>query len=249
MNKENPIIGIFGGIGSGKSTVAAMFVTLGCAVILVGGIGMFKSMKSRFVSSPEERFWTWFQDNESKLYEFGIDPEGMTRKLTAALRDVHPDLVFEISHKTTGDKREFVISADGLLQAFPAVESLYEKAPELDHWIIFKFRLRESVDNILEFKGKQVNGMDVKYLMVKDEDPGKVGLLLFIPGYSEDGEESEAYMGIGYIFLDHALGEYDAVTRIGGVCFVSTESELFEKAQPLSQLPEHFDYYFSQSNE
>ena len=206
----------------------------------------FNIFKGRNSDSPEESFWQWFQLNEALLYDFESNQDATLKMLSKALKKVHPDLTYELSPITDDGKREFVISADGFKDAFPSVESLYSKAPELNRWIIIKYRQRRSIGHILKFGGQSVDGENIKYLMLEEEDPKKVGIVLFIPGYTD--QEREAFLGIGFIFLDHALGEYDVVTRVGMIEFLGIDSEHCEKAKPLSELPTQFDYYFSPLN-
>lgn len=208
----------------------------------------FTSLKRRFLCTPEEKFWNWFKTNEEMMYHFEKDQESVLDKIHRSIKKVHPDLVFEISGIHDDGKREFVISAGGLTEVIPAVESLHITAPQSDKWIFIKYRQRNLDDPIegITFEGREVCGEGIKFIMIKDEDPKKIGILLFFPDYLEN--ERELFAQVGFLLLDHMLGEYDVMTRIGYVDFLSTESEHCEDAKLLVELPSQVDYYFSQLN-
>lgn len=84
---------------------------------------------------------------------------------------------------------------------------------------------------------------EVKYLLFRDDKPGKLGVMVFIPGYTEP--ERPTYGQIGYLFLDEALGEYDVEMRVGAIVFAGQDSKYFTHGHPLSNLGADFDHYFA----
>jgi hypothetical protein len=185
--------------------------------------------------TPEQKFWHWFKDNESSLYDFEKDQARTFDRLSAALHKVNPNLTFEFGPKKNG-RRDFVISADGIRGAFPAVEGLYASAPPLPHWNVIKFRPRRDPMDI------SVGGVTVKAETVLVEvipNSGKADLTVIMPGYAQ--ETSNAYKQIGYLMLDQALGEYDVETRIGAISFVATPVSGNKTAVHLEQLPKVVD--------
>jgi hypothetical protein len=192
--------------------------------------------------TKEATFWRWFQKNESRLFSFEKDRERVFGDLAGALKKVDSDLTFEFGPVLSDGRREFVISAGGIKNTFPAVEALYSSAPKIDRWILVKFRPRRSPLNDLEFSGRKVRAADVHYLLFRDENPAKVGIMIFFDGYRE--EERSVFGQIGYLFLDEALGEYDVEMRLGDIVFQARGSKYFEQARPLSELSKDFDDYF-----
>jgi hypothetical protein len=89
--------------------------------------------------TSEQRFWQWFEKNSAKLMNFESDQEAIFDELADQMHQVHPDLTFEIGLLENG-KREFVVSADGIRDAFPAVKNLVDAAPPLKEWVIIPFR-------------------------------------------------------------------------------------------------------------
>jgi hypothetical protein len=161
------------------------------------------SFTKAFAGSPEQTFWKWFEKNQNMLFNFEEDREAIFDKLSSVMHKVHSDLTFEFSPVFENGTREFVISAGGIKKAFPAVESLYDSAPQLQRWKFIKFRPRRNPINNVSFGNKTIAAKDVYYKMFKDEE--KIGLLVFINGYNE--KEHNTYANIGYLFLDEALGE------------------------------------------
>jgi hypothetical protein len=198
----------------------------------------FKTKKDTF-----QKFWTWFKENENRLYNFERDQEKIFDELSRELSLVDTNLTFEFSYIKDNGKREFVISAGGIKSSFPSVEGLVERAPFFEKWTIIKYRPRRKTLNELKFEEKCVKPDDVYYAIFNDKDTSKVGILLFFKDYKES--EKDVWGQIGYLFLDEALGEYDVETKVGAIIFESTGSEYFKHSHRLSELQKDFDSYFS----
>jgi hypothetical protein len=138
---------------------------------------LFSSSKKK---SPHERFWAWFEKNQDMLFDFERNQDRTFDKLNAAISKVHPDLTFEFG-PVQNEKREFVISADGLKEAFPAVESLHASAPVLPHWTFIKFRPRRSAMTI-QIGDLKLEPSDLEVAVEADGD--KAGFTVFIKGYT-----------------------------------------------------------------
>jgi hypothetical protein len=192
--------------------------------------------------TKEESFWRWFQKNGDRMYSFEKDQERALDDLSAAMKKVDAALTFEFGPVRSDGKREFVISAGGIKTAFPAVEALYASAPKMEQWAIVKFRPRRTPINDLEFSGKKIRSKDVRYLLFRDENPAKVGVMLFLGGYKD--EEKSAFGQMGYLFLDEALGEYDVEMKLGAIVFQGDDSKYIDRSHPLLELPQAFDEHF-----
>ena len=188
--------------------------------------------------SSETQFWHWFQQHHDELFHFERDQEPTFDRVNAAIGAVDHDLTFEFGPVRDG-KREFVISAAGLKRAFPAVERLYNARPILDRFHVTAFRPRRPVVNNIKYGDLTIKARDVYYHLCRDKDPGKIGVLLFLPGYSEDQES--VYRQIGYLFLDDALGEYDVEMKVGFIEMMGHDSRHFEGANLISEMAGHFD--------
>lgn len=200
---------------------------------------IFSLFTSKAKGTPEQDFWNWFQKNDESLFHFENDQEKTFDRLATEIKKVHPSLTFEFGPVKDG-KREFVISADGIRDAFPSVESLYAAAPKLNHWIWIKFRPRRLPMDI-EYGGVKVKAADV--FCTIEPDKGNAGLTLYVRGYQPD--QAQTYTGIVFLMLDQALGEYDVETKVG---FIQTkdysEGSTLEKV-PLKDLPNALDAFFA----
>jgi hypothetical protein len=195
------------------------------------------SFMSFFGHSPERDFWNWFAKNDDRLFHFERDQETVFDELSRAMGKVDSHLTFEFGPVMENGKREFVISAGGIVDAFPAVELLFESAPELARWHFIKYRPRRFPPNDIEFGGKSIAAEDVHYHLFKDG--AKIGIVVFFDGYNDD--EGDIYGQIGFLYLDEALGEYDIETKVGVIEFHDRSSARFDGARPISELPAHFD--------
>ncbi len=188
--------------------------------------------------SKEDAFWKWFRTNEARLFDFEKDQEKVFGELTDEIKKVHPDLIFEFGPKENG-KRDFVVSADGIKNAFPAVIALADKAPSLERWIILKFRQRGDPTVNMEINGERIKSDQFKFTI--EPDGQKAGITLYIDGY--DQSRHDLFARSGFILLDNCLGEYDMETNVGFVEFKPAAEPSKLTKQPLSALPEIFDKF------
>ena len=195
-----------------------------------------------FGASREKRFWKWFQKNEDRLFHFENDQEAIFDDLQQKMTEVEPNLTFLFGPIRDNGKREFIISADGIAISFPAVEALHAEAPPLSRWIWVKYRPRLELGDHMTLGERTYLASGITYKMY--EDDGKVGLEVFMEGLTE--EDRKFHQDIGFLFLDHILGEYDVETRVGFIEFVAATDERAEGASSLSDLPAQFDLYFEQ---
>lgn len=204
---------------------------------------MGSSLRKKSVGGKSEnKFWQWFVDNQKFIQNFENDQDNVISKIISKIKKVHSDLTFELSSLKDNGKRDFIISAGGIISAFPFVESLFKAAPELEEWEIIKFHPRRSIDYNIKLGDKDISAKDVCFHLYPDEKL-KVGIIIFLPGFSES--EFEIFGNIGFLILDLILGEYDVETKIGHIDFDSTESENFDQAKPVLSLAAEFDEYYS----
>ena len=197
----------------------------------------FSLFTSRAKKSPEARFWAWFEKNQEMLFHFERDQERTFDKLNTAMSKVHPDLTFEFGPDQDG-KREFVISADGLKDAFPAVESLHASAPSLPRWTFIKFRPRRSV-MMIQMGQVKLEPSDLEVAVEADGD--KAGFTVFVKGYDES--QQQQYSHAAFIMLDQAIGEYDMETKVGFIEIKPFEQESEYRRHGLDDLPQMFDEF------
>lgn len=190
---------------------------------------------------PEQIFWIWFVEHEPRLFSLDAGPaaqrEGLLDELAAQLQKVHRDLTFELG--SSGPKRELVVSAGGLREAFPAVISLLQAAPPLKRWKLTAFRPRRS-PSVIELGGKRVDPECVRFTLL--DNSHMAGIYLFIPGFDENDPD---FKQAGYLLLDEALGEYDVESRLGLVKMLPPEVRTSGERHPIAALPKLFDQLVS----
>ena len=186
-------------------------------------------------------FWDWFEENSELIFHFETDVEHTFGLLRKEIKKVDENLEFEFG-PIINDKREFIISANGIKVAFNEVENLYNQKPELEKWIILKFRQRKNIANFnkLTFEGTTLSIEDIYFLLFKGNS--EIGIAFFVKDYDEN-----IHINMVFLFLDAALGEYDVETKVGAIEFTDFNSEHFSKAMPFIKLPEIFDMVYREN--
>ncbi|HYL97798.1 MAG TPA: hypothetical protein VEZ90_02500 [Blastocatellia bacterium] len=184
-----------------------------------------------FGQSKEERFWKWFQAHDDPLFAVKSGQEPICSELSAELERIHPNLVWQFGPIRSG-KREFVLSADGIKEAFPSVMSLASNAPQLSHWTIVRFRQPHPDVTRVKIGGVELDARTVEFLPTKE---GEVtDLTISVPGYN--GTQSGAYDQAVYLLLDGMVGEYTVETKVGAIQVISSENRPNGHWMPLTRL-------------
>lgn len=174
---------------------------------------MFKKFFGRNYTVAD--FWIWFEKNSQDYYRLREENlNSLFNKLSKQLFKLNEDLAFEFSADLIEGKREFIISADGILSAFPDVIDLVENAPQLEGFKIIAFRQKSAVDDIstIEYEDISLGPDDVYFTYRKNGDT--LDIVLYLRGYDSDFEEWE---NAAFILLDTIIGEYDVATKIGSI--------------------------------
>lgn len=182
-----------------------MKFTIASIVVLLASVGLCAK------DTNEAVFWKWFGANAGRFENFERDQEVLMDELSEALNTYQSGVVFEIGAKQDG-VREFVISADGLENLFPAVTTLAKAAPKLRGWTIIAFRPRmdDYAQFTLNYHGRKFDPKEIWfYSRIKD---GDFDVIFYHPAYRD--EDRDVIISGTYILLDMALGEYDVVTGI-----------------------------------
>lgn len=164
--------------------------------------------------TPEQKFWKWFQRREDALFRDESADGGLFQtELGPELKRIHANLTWEVSPVQSDGRRHLVISADGITDAFSAVESLVDAAPKLDRWEFIRFRPRspEYAEFTIRFRGIEIIQTDVECLLTTDGV--QIGIQMFIKGCPDPA--SEPFVGVAFLIADAALGEYDMECKVG----------------------------------
>lgn len=159
-----------------------------------------------------DEFWEWFVENEDFIFD-NIEENGteIATMIQSELVKVHKDLQFEIPFVIVNEKRDMIISADGVQRVFEEVVELHDAAPEFRLWNIIPFRPRTyQEDQTIEMEGITLSYDDIYFQYDLTDLP--IDINVYIRGY--DGSDNR-YIHAYFILLDTLVGEYDAVTLIG----------------------------------
>lgn len=197
---------------------------------------LFSALPITGNATQETQVWNWFVENESALFSFTSPTDPLLNDLTHQLAQVNADLAFEFSLVAQDGRREFIISANGLKEAFPAVETLYTAAPTLGRWDIIKYRPRRNPVHTLSIGGREFDPTKVNCLLVKDG--AKIGIVIMYDDYEQ---ENKLFVQASYLLLDDALGEYAVEMQVGFVDIRSREDSWITQSFPLTELASEFD--------
>jgi hypothetical protein len=187
---------------------------------------------SRFKKPAEPRwtpaeFWQWFQSDAAQLGLLSLGREQTEESQQAAeavkiaVQRVHPGLVWGLV--PVGDDLSpgrFEVSAGGIRELIPEVEALVAAAPKMPLWVVVGFR-QPSTDFCLRLSpdDEGISGTNVTCLTTP-QPSGLIDLDVYLP--LPPDTQPESLSQIGFIVLDHTLGEYVVMTRIGEIEFHSS---------------------------
>ncbi len=156
-------------------------------------------------------FWEWFQKKEKYIFEnIEANANELALLIQEQLSKVNEDILFEIPFLVMNDKRDFILSADGVESLFEEVIHLCNNAPDLSNWNVIPFRPRTyQKDQVIEMDGIYLSYEDIYFQYELTDLP--LNINIYIKGY--DGEDNR-YIHAYFILLDTLIGEYDAVTLI-----------------------------------
>jgi len=173
--------------------------------------------------SPEDRFWSWFIDNKGKIERF-IDSDhsdySIYRKLSAQIKNYNEVLFPEVT-KTEDAQYVLIITPDGIKEGIEPTKMLAQAAPPLENWVIKKFR--QPSDWIgLNFDGLEYPASDIEIIAELDMEREVVNIEVFITNMNEDEKK---YQSLAFLYLDHILGEFNTITKVGYIDFHHLDKE------------------------
>lgn len=180
------------------------------------------------------KFWDWFLKNEPLFYYGTEHPRNridIVEKITDQLKSLNQYLVFELSPIKEGEYKEFIISADGIKEAFAAVLEVVKYAPKHKNWRFIAFRPRMESDDLSISTGLidfSYNDLFFRYVLTDKE----FGVELNIRNFKYTDWEKNAL----FVLLDSLVGEYDAVTEIDWLEWVELDEQEEEELFPFVEL-------------
>ena len=183
---------------------------------------MFRFLKKHIKPTTREQvFWNYFLNNKKILEKFiNSDLTDYTafNKITDEIRNYSSLLFVEITQKQDG-KYVLIITPDGNINGIEDAEKLFEAKPEIDNWIVEKFRQPKN-ELILEYGGIKIPSSDIEIIPNVDLENEKINLKVYIRNMNLDEKN---YQVIAWLYLDNILGEYNSITKIGYVDFFNLD--------------------------
>lgn len=184
-------------------------------------MGLLDLLK-RSSKDPKERFWTWFEKNKGEVGVVLVDQaKGMAayQRLTAEIQRVNEHIVPELMGDADGTN-VLIISADGKREAVQAVIDLAEAAPQIGGWRVERFRRPAPEGMRIVYQGLDIDPANVRVAYNVDEAKPVVHVAVLLPGYTEIDKR---FLGVGFLYLDHTIGEYNTIMHVGQIKFMAPE--------------------------
>jgi hypothetical protein len=184
-----------------------------------------------------EEFWAWFATR--KLEFSGLRPdEPFWDVALEQIKKVDEHLWFELS-RDSHPAREFIVTAQGHVSAFPIVEKLVGLAPHLDGWAFFALKPPQGFQFTTTYEGTRFDPREMWYLPLESKShPRDLGVRIAVPGLDRM-DETTAHSAV-LVILDTGLGERSAALDLQHT--EVTELPSNPESEGYSELPELAEY-------
>ncbi len=183
--------------------------------------------------SREDDFWVWFETNKEAISR-AVEDEAIRYEIAKRIKAVHPGLMWEKGTLDDGTE-DFVISADGVRDIFPAVHRLADAAPAIPGWQITRFRpIRKPT--ALTRDGFTLRADEVYVGMMASPEEGPYNIALLVPGLTK--ENYNKLGAVALVLLDGHFGEEAVVTRLGEIRLHAAPKEPNPHCVPLPRARE-----------
>lgn len=184
-----------------------------------------------------QAFWADWQQEEARLS--ALDSVAFVEAANELLQRHCPDTVVELEGAADGaEGATLVFSANGVREHFPQLQALTEQA-QTQRYRVRAFRNRALAAGMADFAIRmgdfELSAADIR---VRCEGWRELAALEIAFSRPIEAEMLPHAQNMAFIMLDHVVGEWDAVVKIGAVDFVD---EVPEDAVPLHELPEKLD--------
>lgn len=189
----------------------------------------------KFKKSKEIDFWEWFVKHSHEYFHFKENQNFLFQQLKEKLNEIDHNLVFSFSANLRDQKREFIISAGGIVSSFPAVKKLVEAAPSLKNWHIIAFRQPQSGDFVVQYQDVSIGVQDVFFELINiDKGNGsKIDIKLHVKDYEESAPN---WYTASFLLLDNVLGEYDTEMSLRNIVCTRLDETQRDQLRPISDL-------------
>ena len=183
-------------------------------------------------------FWEWFTDHESAFKSLSKPDEPFWDLALERIKTVDERLRFELSAAGRA-LREFVVTAEGHVEAFPVVEQLVDLAPEIEGWVFVALKPPMGFTFTTRYEGTLFEPRHMWFLPLQSPSrPQDFSIRVGIQGL-DSRDKTTAHNAL-LVILDTGLGERAAALDIQ----YTEVSELPPNPESLGyiELPELSDY-------
>ena len=184
-------------------------------------------------------FWKWVADHQLELRAvIGESMTGEEPVLDALLEALHAydEDLFYLMGGDPAEMVELIITAEGNLEAFPAVRKLIDAAPALPGWEFVAFKPPMGFDFVMRHERATIDGKTAWFQPLTTPS-GNFGLRLACDGYLEEADDDFVYAA--EMLLEAGVGEL-AAFHIRGIDVVRTpESPRTSGFLPLNELEDY----------
>jgi len=190
-------------------------------------------------------FWNLFSEYSSLLLKLADPNHPLFTVMNKELSQIDGNVSFSLGEVREEDHRALIISANGVIDSFPAVERLISLAPKDPCWTFYKFMPRRLPLGDLTYDNKYlIPAKDVYYKLFKQTD-SIYSIQVFLPGLRI--EDTNAFNNMAMLILNASLGEFDLAVKIKHIKVECHGSNDFVGAHPIKNLPVHIDEIFSKN--
>ena len=183
-------------------------------------------------------FWQWFAEHRAGFNRLSEPKEPFWDLVLEELKKVDRRLWFELSEIGSA-VREFVVTAEGHVEAFPIVETLVRLAPEIAGWSFVALKPPMGFDFVTRYEGMVFNPSHMWFLPLESASrPHDFGMRVGVQGLgSMDGIAARSAV---LVILDTALGERSAALEIQHLEVIELPAD--PESMGYIELPELADY-------
>jgi hypothetical protein len=182
---------------------------------------------------PVAEFWDWFENAAPRVYESGDDAVNR-EDMAYWLGRIRPGLSYEIVRD--GRKAELVLSADGNIGLFSAVEGIVGQAPKVRRWKFTALRPRARRLVPVTVDGVTIDPGTAYFDLY--QDAARLGVVFYLPTY--DPERVDAYRTAARRLMCQAVGERKVGNEVGFVDLDSPDVRDAQFSRPFSEFREVF---------
>lgn len=183
---------------------------------------------------PIAGFWSWFEAAAPRIYKNGDDKTNR-EDMTYWLGRIRDGMSYEIIRD--GRKAELIISADGQIGLFAAVDAVVNDAPKIRRWKIRALRPRAGRLAPVTVDGATIDPATAFFDLY--QDAGRLGVVFYLPEY--EAARIEAYRTAARRLMCQAVGERQVGNNVGFVDLDTQEVRDAQFSRPFAEFREVFD--------